>query len=158
MVCVLAVAILAIGGGNALGAFAAKPAPASRGLRAQIRRIALREATLARDQHPRLIEFATGSLKKASKVMDPQGVLYPTPTPQQARELKTKVALILMRGRFFPNHSEPPPHHHGRPRHRTPVTVIELLIPLQGEGPTGRSFGDSVPVPLSHLGPVTRLD
>jgi hypothetical protein len=89
--------------------------------------------------------------------MDPQGVLYPSPTPQQASELKTKVTLILMRGRFFPIHSEPPPRHHRRPRHPTPVTMIELLIPLQGEGPSGRSVGDSVPVPLSHLGPVTRV-
>jgi hypothetical protein len=119
---------------------------------AQVRQIALREAARDRDPRPTRILVASGTLRAASRVISPDSVLYPHPTPAEEVELNSPYYLVLMRGHFKPIYSHPP-HAHGI----GPVTVIELLIGARPGGISGRSLGTKVPVPLSRLGKVTRL-
>jgi hypothetical protein len=129
----------------------ARPVPVTVTL-ADVRQIALREAATSRDPHPTSILAAKGTLRAASRVMSPDGVLYPHPTPAEEVELNSPYYLVLMRGHFKPIYSHPP---HARPLGR--ITVIELLIAARQGGISGRSLGTKVPVPLSRLGKVTRL-
>jgi hypothetical protein len=135
----------------------------------QVRQMALRVSKSNGDPHPTSILFASGSLRNASRVKDPSGVLYPHPTPQQEAELNSTYYLVVIRGRFplaYAVHSQPPihPRRHSHSQHPRPIrpvvpSVIELLIPARVGYAGLSSFycGAKVPAPLRRLGPVTVL-
>jgi hypothetical protein len=110
----------------------------------QVLRIALREAAHSRDPHPKRIEMATGSPRAALYVMEPRL----TSGSDLGEE---EVDLVVMHGRFEIDGSHPP---HSR---IAPGKVMELIVGAHTGFVTARSLSDHVPVPLSHLGPVTRL-
>ena len=63
--------------------------------------------------------------------------------------------LVAMHGRFYYNGPQPPPRR-GERQKQTPSTVLEVIINESGLV-AASAWMDNVPVPLSHLGPVTRL-
>jgi hypothetical protein len=156
------VLVLAIAAAPSAYLARATDAPASLGATSeltlsQVHTIALRQAAQARDAHPSSITMASGSLRRASRVMDPSGILFPEPTPEEEAQLRSTFDLVVMRGRFFPVHSERPPSRPHHAHHASPVAVIELLIDAHAGFVDGRYFGDTEPAPLARLGPVTRL-
>jgi len=111
----------------------------------QVLHIALGEARSSNDPHPRRIEMASGSLRDAMSVMDPTG------GSGTAGDGQETVDLVAMHGHFRIDAPHP------RGRQIGPGKVIELVIGAHTGFVQGRSQSDSVEVPLSHLGPVTRL-
>jgi hypothetical protein len=107
--------------------------------------IALTEARDSADHHPKRIEMATGLLKDAVKVMDPTSGLGPVIDGRQV------VDMVVMHGYFHVNAPHPS---HSR---IAPGKVMELIIGAHTGFVQARSLGNKVPVPLSHLGRVTRL-
>jgi hypothetical protein len=110
----------------------------------QVLEIALKEAKSSRDQHPKRIEMATGSLGAAMKVMDPQGISGSVMTSPEL------VDLVVMRGYFHING----PHPRGSPIQ--PGKVLCLILSAHTGFVEARSLSNKVPA-LSHLGRVTRL-
>jgi hypothetical protein len=111
----------------------------------QVLEIALREAVRSRDPHPKRIEMASGSLKDATSVTDPSGGLG------SAVDGKEMVYVVVMHGYFHVNGSPP------RGRSIAPGKVLELIIGAYTGFVQERSLSNKVPVPLSRLGPVTRV-
>jgi len=111
----------------------------------QVLQIALREARQSRDPHPKRIEMASGSPRKAMRVMDPTGSLG------SGVDGEGVVDLVVMHGYFHIN-AHPP-----RGRSIAPGKVMELVIDAHTGFVGGRSLSNEEPVALSHLGPVTRL-
>jgi hypothetical protein len=111
----------------------------------QVLQISLREAEQSMDPHPKRIEMASGSLKDATSVMDPASELGPTIDGQEV------VDLVVMHGYFHLNGSPPPG------RSIAPGKVMELIIDIHTGSVGGLSLSNKEPVPLSHLGRVTRL-
>jgi hypothetical protein len=112
----------------------------------QVLRIALGKAAQSKDPHPKRIEMATGSLRDAISVSEPTGGLG---SGAYGEEL---VDLVVMHGYFHIIGSPPLGHS------IAPNKVLELIIDAHNGSIEGLSLGSKVPVPLSHLGPVTRLD
>lgn len=118
---------------------------------ARILEIALRAARLGDDAHPTYITMAAGPAKLAAKVLSPRG----GPGPGYAPDAESVVYLVAMHGRFIYNGPQPP-REHGERQKQAPSTVLELII--DGSGHVAASaWRDTVPVGLSHLGPVTQL-
>lgn len=141
MLAVIAIVLLA----QAALAAPASPETAPVLTHEQVLRIALREAEQSRDPHPKRIEMASGSLKDATSVMDPTSELGPAIDGQEV------VDLVVMHGYFHVNGSPPPGDQ------IAPGKVMELIIDIQTGSVAGLSLSNREPVPLSHLGPVTRL-
>ena len=140
--CVLGALLIAAPAGGSTGAGLSS---------AQILTIALREARRSGDAHPTDITMASGPLKTASEVEDP----HSTPGPGFPSEAGGIVVdLVAMHGRFFYTGPRPP----SRPgeKKQPPSTVMELVINERGFAASKAWLAD-VPVPLSRLGPVTRL-
>jgi hypothetical protein len=111
----------------------------------QVLQIALTEAKRSADPHPKRIEMASGSLKVATSVTDPTGRLGSGVNEKEA------VDLVVMHGHFQVNGSPP------LGRHIAPGKVLELIVGAHTGFVQELTSGNDVPVPLSHLGPVTRL-
>jgi hypothetical protein len=111
----------------------------------QVLQIALREAEQSGYPHPKRIEMASGSLKVATSVTDPTGRLGSAVNGKEA------VDLVVMHGHFQVNGSPP----HGR--HIAPGKVLDLIIDAHTGFVQELTLSNDVSVPLSHLGPVTRL-
>jgi hypothetical protein len=142
-VCILAAIMLA-----ASIATASSTSPQATGValtHEQVLQIALREARRSRDPHPKRIEMATGSPAVAMSVMEPT---IKSATGVGGGEA---VDLVVMHGYFHIDASPPPG------RRIAPGKVIELMIGAYSGSREARSLSDRVPVPLSELGPVTRL-
>ena len=111
----------------------------------QVLQIALTEAKRSADPHPKRIEMVSGSLRAATGVTDPTGGLGSAVNGQEV------VDLVVMHGYFHVNGSPPRGHH------IAPGKVLELIIDAHTGFVQGLTLSDEVPVPLSQLGPVTRL-
>jgi hypothetical protein len=111
----------------------------------QVLHIALVEARNSADKHPKRIEMASGTLKDATSVTDPAGGLGSAVNGEEP------VDVVVMHGYFHVNGSPP------RGDSIAPGKVLELIIDAHAGFVQGLSLSDNVPVPLSHLGPVTRL-
>lgn len=111
----------------------------------QVLQIALTEAKRSADPHPKRIEMAGGSLKVATSVTDPTGRLGAAVNGKEA------VDLVVMHGYFHVNGSPPLGHH------IAPGKILELIIGAHTGFVQELTLSDDVPVPLSQLGPVTRL-
>jgi len=111
----------------------------------QVLHIALGVAARSAEPHPKRIEMASGSLKDATSVTDPTGGLG---SIENANE---EVDLVVMHG-YFQIDGSPP---HGRSI--APGTVFALIINAHTGTIQEISLANRLPVPLSRLGPVTRL-
>jgi len=89
--------------------------------------------------------MVSGSLRAATGVTDPTGGLGSAVNGQEV------VDLVVMHGYFHVNGSPPRGHH------IAPGKVLELIIDAHTGFVQGLTLSDEVPVPLSQLGPVTRL-
>jgi len=92
--------------------------------------------------------MAAGTVERASKVQDPNL------TYMSSAEANGVAYLVAMHGHFHYNGPQPPPRHH-REKLRA-IPVMELIINEDGLV-ASKAWMPKVPVPLSHLGPVTRL-
>jgi hypothetical protein len=117
---------------------------------AQVLKIALRLAKLDGDSHPSQVMLASGHLQKAVKVFDPAA--HPTRLGlEKLGGAKSLVDLVAMRGHF--TSSGPHPIHTPKPKGK----VLELIMNAHTGAVFGVSLGPKLRVPLSRLGPVTRL-
>jgi hypothetical protein len=137
-----------------LAAVAATPARGetiSRGRETKILRVALRAARFAGERHPKDIIAATGTLANASRVIEPpsEGMSF-FPAGAAPGDAGSIVYLVAMHGHFTANKA---PHGHRAPKGR----VEEIIIDAATERVESLFIGPGVRVPLSHLGPVTRL-
>jgi hypothetical protein len=110
--------------------------------------IARRAARSSGDAHPRDIEMASGSLPAATRVFDPTAMFYPS-SPEVASETEY---LIAMHGHFSPTRA-PAGLRYSK---RKPSPVLDLIVNEAGEI-AASAYQRTVPISLSHLGPVTRL-
>ncbi len=127
---------------------------------AEVRALALVQSARAGDNRPTSVLVARGTLRTASRVMDPAGVLYPDPTPQETVELDSDYYLIVIRGRFPlapAEHSEKHEVNHRPSTYPYVPTVLELLMSVHHDfGLTGFAYGSQAPR-LGRLGHVTHL-
>jgi signal peptidase I len=131
------------------GAPPAEPAAGLSAAAQQVFAIGLARAKESGDPDPTSMEYATGTLQRASEVLGRVESFYPPGEgPGQA---SSTVNLIVMVGHFFHTGSLPPCV-------LDPTgTVLTLIADQQSGFVSTVGLGDSPPT-LSQLGPVTRLD
>jgi hypothetical protein len=129
---------------QAAAATSASQATGSELTHKQVLQIAITEASRSRDPNPKSIEMASGTQGAAMKVIEPGGT-------GSALSSQLPVDLVVMHGYFHVVGSPP------RGRSIAPGKVLELMIDAHTGFVLELSLGNKVLVPLSHLGPVTRL-
>lgn len=108
--------------------------------------IALTAAKDSQDPDPIRIEMATGPLKRAWHVLEPEAKFG---TLENAKEV---VDLVVIHGYFHLSGTHPPPGHEVKPG-----KIMCLILNAQTGMLRGRSLSDAMPLPLSRLGRVVRL-